>query len=379
MNMSISSKTRNLFYSLTLLLFIGLGFNSCSNDDSSIPTDIEQIIRSDESPIATKPFHFTPKNAFAEKTQFFWYADQKLISEENSFTYTFAKVGEQKIALRAVENGRQRHYTYIFKVVADDTPEVPTEPEVKPELISLDLSLFNLSDGQATAGGKIWKGTFEEDAELHSGIFQFNHIAFPEYYTWMGFTVSNSQDNSDQINSEDGWLQNQWGTMPQGGVKGKGSPFLVSFADHKPNASLLQQGQKIAVDRFSSTVKITDDQNQYLAKSVSLAISPWPYYGILNGDAYARKFKKGDFFAIHIYGVNKAGVLSAEKPVTHYFVDFREQVGTISKDWNQVDLSSLGEVEYLLFFLETTDVGQWGANTALYFTMDQLTVEKIVK
>lgn len=366
MDMSISSKTKNLFYSLTLLVFIGLGFNSCSNDDSGIPTDVEQIIRSDESPIATKPFHFTPKNTFAEKTQFFWYSDNVLISEELSFTHIFKKEGEQKIALRTIENGRQYHYTYIFKVLAANTTYV-----------TLDLSTFDLSNGQATAGGKIWSKTFEEDAELHAGIFQFNHIAYPEYYTWMGFTVSNSQDNSDQINKEGSWLQNQWGSMAQGGVKGKGTPFLVSFADHKPHPSLLQQGKKIDVDLFSSTVKITDNKNKYVAKSVSLAISPWPYYGVLHGDDYARKFVKGDFFAVHIYGVNKAGVLSSEKPATHYFVDFRNEVGTISQNWNKVDLTTLGEVEYLLFFLETTDTNEMGAKTALYFTMDQLTVDKI--
>ncbi|WP_430614266.1 DUF4465 domain-containing protein [Flavobacterium sp. JP2137] len=362
------TKTKNLFYTLALILALGLGLNSCSSDDSGIPTDVEQSIRVDDTPIATKPFYFTPKNTFPEHTQFFWYSENQLISETESFTHIFKKEGEQKIALRTIENGNTRHYTYIFKVLPDNT-----------EYATLDLSNFDLSDGQLTAGGRIWSKTFEEDAELHSGIFQFNHLAFPDVYTWMGFTVSNSQDNSDQISQEGGWLQNQWGTMPQGGVKGKGSPFLVSFADHKPHASVLPQGQKIDVERFSSTVKITDDKNQYLAKSVSLAISPWPYYGVLNGDVFSRKFEQGDFFAIHIYGVNKEGMLSAGQPVTHYFVDFRDQVGKISTAWNKVDLSALGEVEYLLFFLETTDVGDWGANTALYFTMDQLTVEKVSK
>ncbi|MBW3518962.1 DUF4465 domain-containing protein [Flavobacterium sp. NKUCC04_CG] len=366
MNTTIKTKNKNLFYGLVLFLFLGLGLNSCSSDDSSIPSAIEQVIRVDDNPIATKPFQFTPKNTFPENTKFFWYSNNVLISEELSFTHIFTKEGEQRIALRTVENGTEQFYAYIFKVLSANT-----------NYVTLDLSTFDLSNGQATAGGTIWSKTYEEDAELHSGIFQFNHSAFPEYYTWMGFTVSNSNDNSNQINQEGGWLQNQWGSMAQGGVKGKGTPFLVSFADHKPDASLLQQGEKIAVERFSSTVKITDSKNQYAAKSVSLAISPWPYYGVLHGDDYSRKFVKGDFFAVHVYGVNKAGILSSEKPVTHYFVDFRNEVGTISQDWNKVDLSSLGEVEYLLFFLETTDVGQWGANTALYFTMDQLTVDKI--
>lgn len=167
------------------------------------------------------------------------------------------------------------------------------------------------------------------------------------------------------------------GTMAKGGADGQGTPFLVSFADHKPSEKVLKYGEEVKIDRFSSVVEITDTANKYKAKNVKLAISPWSYYGILNGDAYARKFVKGDYFAIHIYGVSANKQLTTEKPVTHYFVDFRNGINNISTNWQDVDLSALGEVKYLMFFLETTDVGDWGANTALYFTMDKLKVEKI--
>lgn len=244
---------------------------------------------------------------------------------------------------------------------------------------TLDLSKFDLTDGQSTSGGKIWSGTYKEDAELKSGIFKFKHTAWPEYLTWMGFTVSNSTDNSDQMNKEGGWIDNQWGTLPQGGADGVGTPFLVSYAEHKPSEKSLKYGEEVKIDRFSSVVELVDEINTYKAKSVKLAISPWPYYGILKGDSFARAFKEGDYFAIHIYGVDKNKQLTTEKPVTHYFVDYRNGIKPISLSWNEVDLSSLGEVKYLLFFLETTDVGNWGANTALYFTMDKLKVEKIIK
>ena len=242
---------------------------------------------------------------------------------------------------------------------------------------TLDVSKFDLSKGISTSGGKIWEGTYKEDTDLILGIFKLKHTAWPEYLTWMGFTVSNSNDNSDQIKNEGGWLDNQWGTMAKGGADGQGTPFLVSFADHKPSEKVLKYGEEVKIDRFSSVVEITDTANKYKAKNVKLAISPWSYYGILNGDAYARKFVKGDYFAIHIYGVSANKQLTTEKPVTHYFVDFRNGINNISTNWQDVDLSALGEVKYLMFFLETTDVGDWGANTALYFTMDKLKVEKI--
>jgi len=242
---------------------------------------------------------------------------------------------------------------------------------------TLDVSKFDLSKGISTSGGKIWEGTYKEDTDLILGIFKLKHTAWPEYLTWMGFTVSNSNDNSDQIKNEGGWLDNQWGTMAKGGADGQGTPFLVSFADHKPSEKVLKYGEEVKIDRFSSVVEILDMANKYKAKSVKLAISPWSYYGIMNGDAYARKFEKGDYFAIHIYGVSANKQLTTEKPVRYYFVDFRDGVNNISTTWQDVDLSSLGEVKYLMFFLETTDVGNWGANTALYFTMDKLKVEKI--
>lgn len=265
----------------------------------------------------------------------------------------------------------------IFLLTSCNNDDDNTELVDQQKYETLDLSKFDLTKGTATAGGKIWEGTYTEDAELTSGIFKFKHTAWPEYLTWMGFTVSNSNDNSDQIDKEGGWLDNQWGTMAKGGADGQGTPFLVSFADHKPSEKVLKYGEEVKIDRFSSVVEITDTANKYKAKNVKLAISPWSYYGILNGDAYARKFVKGDYFAIHIYGVSANKQLTTEKPVTHYFVDFRNGINNISTNWQDVDLSALGEVKYLMFFLETTDVGDWGANTALYFTMDKLKVEKI--
>lgn len=256
------------------------------------------------------------------------------------------------------------------------------DEEVIDNSITADLSSVSLSDGVATAGGKIWKDTYTADKPLEIGIFKFNHNAIPDWNTWYGFTLSNSNDNADHIDSEGGWVANQWGSMAKGGVNGEGTPFLVSYADHIPKPENIQNSIKAGVatkiERFSSSVEITDDTKDYTAKSASFAIAPWPYYGIKNGDAYARKFQKGDYFAVHIYGFDKDKLPTNNAvPVTHYFVDFRNEVTTIDTSWKTVNLSALGNVKYLVFFLETTDVGRWGANTALYFTMDKLKVEEV--
>lgn len=253
----------------------------------------------------------------------------------------------------------------------DDASEL-----VEQNVVTADVSKFDLSNGLDANGGKIWSKTFTANSELNVGIFNFSHD-ITSWGSWTGFTVSNSNDNTDHIESEGGWIPNQYGTMPKGGADGVGTPFLVSYADIKGPNDYLQKGVEIKPENFTSIVKINDVVNKYSAKSVKLAISPWPYYGSLNGDQFAKKFVKGDYFAVNIYGVSANNQITTAKPVTHYFVDFRNAVGNISTTWKDVDLSALGEVKYLLFILETTDVGQFGPNTSAYFTMDKLKVEKL--
>ncbi|WP_010252730.1 DUF4465 domain-containing protein [Myroides injenensis] len=340
-------------------------FTSCSSDDN-VPYSIPIIKDQDQiKVIAKESFTIDPKIE-EQDAKYIWYQNDNVISNERILHHTINVIGEYKITLKVVTQKSITLYNYSVLV----------EKNIDYNYITLDLTNFDLSDGIETTGGRIWKDTYSEDIVIKSGIFEFNHVAWPDMYTWMGFTVSNSNDNQNHFISDDGWIPNQWGTMPKGGIKGMGTPFLVSYADHKPNAKLLQPNKELQLERFSAVVRL-DDSARYKAISTSLAISPWPYYGILNGDSFARKFEVGDYFAIHIYGVGKDKKLTSENPVTHYFVDFRKGINEINTGWSDVDLTALGEVEYLVFFLETTDVGDWGANTALYFTMDALTVDKI--
>ena len=254
----------------------------------------------------------------------------------------------------------------------DDASEL-----VEQNVVTADVSKFDLSNGLDANGGKIWSKTLTTNSELNVGIFNFSHkVTLSEWGDyWSGFTVSNGNDNADYLSK--GWTGYQYGTMPKGGADGVGTPFLVSYADIKAPNDYLQKGAEIKAEDFLSVVKINDTTNKYKAKSVKLAISPWPYYGSLNGDQFAKKFAKGDYFAVNIYGVSANNQITTENPVKHYFVDFRNAVGNISTTWQDVDLSALGEVKYLLFILETTDVGQYGPNTSAYFTMDKLKVEKL--
>lgn len=362
---------RKRFLHLSTLFILGLSLStvtltSCSNDDSSVYN-----ISVDKGSLTAVTFEelVIDPQVNTQGAVFTWFdhTDNKEISKEAILKYAFQTPGTHKISLKIERGSKTELYTYTVEVSkSDDFGH-----------IRLNLADFDLTDGLETTGGKIWKETFTEDIALETSIFSFNHNAITEWDTWYGFTVSNSSDNTNHLESEGGWVKNQWGTMAQGGVAGAGQPFLVAYADHKPDTSVLQPGAEIEVENFSAVVTL-DNKNRYKAVSTAVALSPWSYYGIAEGDDYATKFKAGDYFAVQVYGVGEDMKLTSDQPVTHYLVDFRSGVQAIDKGWKTVDLSSLGEVKYLLFFLETTDVSAQGyANTALYFTMDQLTVDAI--
>lgn len=49
--------------------------------------------------------------------------------------------------------------------------------------------------------------------------------------------------------------------------------------------------------------------------------------------------------------------------------------GAVAADWQHVDFSALGEVDRLVFSLETNDASQWGANTPAYFCIDNIALK----
>ncbi|MBB1148586.1 DUF4465 domain-containing protein [Myroides sp. NP-2] len=357
---------------ISTLLVLGLSFSaitltSCSNDDSSVYN-----INVDKGRLTAVTFEETviDPGITIEGASYSWFdhTTNTRLSNEAVLRHAFTTPGEHQVSIKIEKGSQIEFYTYYVDVAKS----------ANYDHIRLDLSAFDLSEGIETTGGKIWKETFTEDAPLASSIFSFSHNAMTDWNVWYGFTVSNSSDNTNHADSEGGWIKNQWGSMAQGGVAGKGKPFLVAYADHKPDPSVLQPGAEIDVENFSSVVAL-DNENRYQAVSTAIALSPWSYYGIAEGDDFATKFEAGDSFALKVYGVGADMKLTSAEPVTHYLVDFRNGVQAIDKGWKTVDLSSLGEVKYLLFFLETTDVNAQGyANTALYFTMDRLTVNPIL-
>ena len=95
-----------------------------------------------------------------------------------------------------------------------------------------------------------------------------------------------------------------------------------------------------------------------------------------DGDAFAKQFggatgNDPDYFALTVKAWHD-GVLGSDS-VEVFLADYRFADNTqdfILRDWQWVDLTSLGDVDSLWFGLRSTDNGMFGMNTPAYFLAD---------
>lgn len=83
-----------------------------------------------------------------------------------------------------------------------------------------------------------------------------------------------------------------------------------------------------------------------------------------NGDGYAKKFGKDDWFKLTINAT-----LNGEGIDTEVIVDLASNGEYIDK-WTYVDLSQFGPIDAIKFTLTSSDNGASGMNTPAYFCMD---------
>ena len=83
-----------------------------------------------------------------------------------------------------------------------------------------------------------------------------------------------------------------------------------------------------------------------------------------NGDGFAKKFGKDDWFKLTINGYLEGKAVNNEV-VVELAVD-----GKYINNWTYVDLSELGEIDAITFSMSSSDIGGYGMNTPAYFALD---------
>jgi len=127
---------------------------------------------------------------------------------------------------------------------------------------------------------------------------------------------------------------------------------------------------------------ISTFENLYSAKIASGFESST--YAVGQQNAVIREFggetgNDPDFFRLDIQKYSNGAL--APQVVEFYLADYRFEDNNedfIVDDWQWVDLTSLGNVDSLFFTLVSTDVGDFGINTPLFFSIDNLEISEEV-
>ena len=313
-------------------------------------------------------------------------------------------------ATQMIAQQPQSFHEYWFGKNKPENVQLSTKSLIKPApaksglrsttassgIITLDLSQpTNPATFNVNADG-VWTETFSTDypyIEFNNSAFMISHVidydawgdaAAYFYGSWDGFTYSKNGDNTNYgASNSQTWVNYQWGNMAGGGIK----------TDSEGN--VLKDGNGVVIadpdipyllgywGYFKLDWGISENQtlhiglnDVYQAVGIYVNNSPWPYYGNLSGDGFARALNKdGDYFKLIIHGLD-GNYEDNGKTVEHYLAKNEGGVLKQSPDWEWVDLSSLGEIGGVYFTMASTDSDpMYGMNTAGYFCMDKFQVK----
>lgn len=166
----------------------------------------------------------------------------------------------------------------------------------------------------------------------------------------------------------------------------------VFYQDNTPVCSLPQRGygygagygghngsQTFGVCLYDSygatpTKMMFPDGEAYTIDRMWVCNSTYATLSMRNGDNYAKRFTSGDWFKMIVDGYAADGTPTATEEF--YLADFRTNTaGGIKYGWNELDLSSLGEVNTIKISFDSSDKSALGyLNTPAYVCIDDILV-----
>lgn len=242
------------------------------------------------------------------------------------------------------------------------------------------------SNTALNVGGGYWDKTYSNTDGFGVGGFNLSHSSSWGSY-WEGLTSGANGDtrnfgflSTDTLYTGSvNWVPNQWGVMAGGGLDAynipqKGLPYFVAHWGYYNN-----QTNQFDMNNPSVKISLAGD-SLFTAHEIYISNHPWPYYGNIYGDGFARPLNQpGDYFKLIIHAVYDNN-LEDSIVVDLAFYDDDDEILLQSDEWIPVPLTALGSnVKSLYFTMKSTDelvIGDinYGPNTAVYFCMDKLKV-----
>lgn len=181
-----------------------------------------------------------------------------------------------------------------------------------------------------------------------SDVVECEYFYNEEYQYWGGFAVS----KCFETDAAKGVFENQYSAFNTKAADGEW--FLLYYYDsYSEPCDLI----------FKKSVMLN---------SVKLNLTTYTYASITDEDinTFARKFEEGDYLKVVFTPLD-----SSEAPVGEgvecYVVDYRDGKRFVANDWQTFPLGFVADGNVRVT-IETSDVGEYGANTPLYICLDSL-------
>lgn len=196
---------------------------------------------------------------------------------------------------------------------------------------------------------------FEGDYRLGFGnaYMLFEHFYSEEFNYWVGFAQSKMFDTD----LKNGTFDNQYSAYNTHAASGD-SFLLYYYLENDEVCDI------VCMDNLN-------------IKSVKLNVTNYTYATITDEDinAFARIFTDGDYLKVVFTPLASDGNPVGDS-VECYVVDYRDGKRFVADNWQKFPLN-LPVANRIRVTFETTDVGQWGANTPLYICLDDLVYELV--
>ncbi len=176
----------------------------------------------------------------------------------------------------------------------------------------------------------------------------FEHFYNEEFGYWGGFALTRKFD-TDAAN---GLFENQYAVYNASASEGDGALIYYYDSYNEPCDIVLKDATMLT--------------------SVRLNLTTYTYASITDEDinSYARIFADDDYLKVVFTAMSADEALDS---VECYVVDYRDGKRFVATNWDIYDLRSLGKgYDAVRVTIETTDVGEYGANTPLYIAIDEL-------
>ena len=224
---------------------------------------------------------------------------------------------------------------------------------------TVDFESISLNTNTAFDGSDL-SGTPNNDSSAYDTTFVFSGLIMTNQWAVSGGFGYFS----------DGWAFSNKTADTTSGLAGAYNSYAGGGVNGSDNYAITYIGSEKVIKLENNAVATFGD--------ISVTNNTYAAFSMLNGDPYAKQFgghtgDDEDWFLLDIIGYDANG-LSVDS-IKFYLADYRFSDNSqdyIIKEWETIDLSSLGEVNKIGFKLSSSDNGNFGINTPAYIAVDDI-------